>query len=65
LPPDLTAAQKKTLRNELKKYPFVVSTIPWKGALLIGDKTNGTCINTSQAKVSQQTFAKQISQWGW
>jgi hypothetical protein len=65
LAPMLTSAQLKGLKNELKKYPYIVSTIPWEGALLIGDKTNGTWIADSQAKEFQQTFEKQIIQRGW
>lgn len=65
LPPNLTSAQQKTLRNDLKKYPYIVSTIPWKGALVIGNKTNGTIVDTSKGKDFQQTFEKQISQKGW
>ena len=65
LPPNLTPAQQKALKNELKKYQYIVSTVPWKDAMLIGDKTNGTWINTSQTKAIQEKFEKQIVQRGW
>jgi hypothetical protein len=65
LPPDLTPAQQKTLLNDLKKYPYIVSTIPWKGALQIGSKTNGSFIDVSKAKEFQQTFETEIDRRGW
>lgn len=65
LPPNLNAEQQKILKNDLKKYSCVVSTIPWKGALVIGADESGPVVNTSKAKDFQQKFATQISQRGW
>ena len=65
LPPHSTVAELKTLKKELKKYPYIVSTIPWKGALEIGSKTNGTIVETSGAKDFQREFEKQISSRDW
>lgn len=65
LPPILTAARQKTLKNDLKKYPYIVSTIPWKGAMVIGTGMNGSVIDASKAKDYQQIFEAQIIQRGW
>ena len=65
LPPDLSPAQQQALKTDLKRYPFIVSTIPWKGALIIGADKEGAVTDLSKAKDFQQSFATQISQRGW
>ncbi len=65
LPPNLSNTQQKELKNELKKYPYIVSTIPWKGAFFIGKNTTGTLVDISEANGLRQTFEKQINRLDW
>lgn len=65
IPPQLTDEQKKDLEKQLKKYPYIVSTIPWKGAWVVGKETKDNVIDQAKARDWQLQFAGEIEKRGW
>lgn len=65
IPPQLTAQQMKDLRKQLKKYPYIISTLPWKGAWEVGEETKDTVIEQTKAPDWQLQFASEIQKRGW
>ena len=61
LPPVQTAAEKAVLAEELKKYKFVVSTLPYPGARVIGEGTDGTVATAKEIAALRKKFAAEIS----
>ena len=61
LPPVQTAAEKAVLAEELKKYKFVVSTLPYPGARVIGEGTEGTVATAKEIAALRKKFAAEIS----
>ena len=50
VPPEVSAAERDVLAKELQRYPCVVSTIPWKGAMVVGAGTEGRSVDPATAK---------------
>ncbi len=65
VPPVLTASEKENLETQLKNYTNIVSTLPWKGAWIIGDKQIGNTVDQSEAKEWQQKLEKEIEKREW
>jgi len=47
------------------KYPYIVSTMPWKGAFVIGAGTSGHTIDLGTAKETQQMYETELTRRGW
>jgi len=65
VPPHLTSSERTAIENELVKYPYIVSTMPWKGAFVIGEGTTGQIITLSTASKIQQTYDIELTKRGW
>ncbi len=65
LPPTLSPSEKKELEGKLKKYNFIVSTVPWKGAWVIGKELKSGTADEEQAGEWQKYFTKEIKKRGW
>ena len=61
LPPVQTAAEKAALAEELKKYKFIVSTLPYPGACIIGEGTEGTVATAKEIVAFRKKFAAEIA----
>jgi hypothetical protein len=47
--------------EELKKYPYIVSTIPCPGARIIGEGTEGTVMTAKEIAALRKKFAVEIA----
>jgi hypothetical protein len=47
--------------DELKKYPYVVSTIPLPGARILGEGTEGTVMTAKEIAALRKKFAVEIA----
>ena len=63
IPPQLSLLERLELEKELKNYPFVVSTFPWKGSWIIGESE--PIADPAKAKDFQQKYESEIIQRGW
>lgn len=63
LPPVLNDVQKMELINNLKNYPYVVSSISWENALVIN--TADQVISPGEAENRQKQFESEINKRGW
>jgi len=63
--PELTPEQKANLEKQLKNYPFIVSTLAWKGAWVIDGKEAGQTVDQAEAKMWQEKMAKEIDKRNW
>lgn len=63
--PHLTADERTAMENGLKNYQYIVSTMPWKDAFVIGDHTAGHIIDVSTANDIQQKYEKELTRRGW
>ena len=64
LPPVQTKAEKAALAKELKKYKFVVSTLPYPGARIIGKGTEGMVMKAGEIAALRKKFAAEIALCG-
>lgn len=65
LPPVLSSAERASLEKMLKKYPFVVSTTPWKRAWVIGADAESTTVDLAKTQEIQSGFEKELIRRGW
>jgi hypothetical protein len=65
VPPHLTAAEREGLAKELQRYSYIVSTLPWKGALVVGAGTQGQVVDLKTAKDVQQQYESELRRRGW
>jgi hypothetical protein len=65
VPPHLTSDQRTAIEKELVKYPYIVSTTPWKDALVIGQGTSGQIIDPGTASATQQMYEAELIKRGW
>ena len=65
VPPHLTSDERTAMENELMNYQYIVSTIPWKDAFVIGEHTAGHIIDVSTANDIQQKYEKELTRRGW
>lgn len=63
IPPVMTAVQRETLEQELKKYKYIVSTLPWQNAWVVSSIANA--VKPDEAEKYQQQFEKEIIQKKW
>jgi hypothetical protein len=64
LPPAMDDAARTKLDRELKGYQTIISTEPRDGAWVIGQGTQGTQVDRSQAPQVQADFERQLRQRG-
>lgn len=60
LPPSMDASAYAALAQDLKKYRFMVSTIPYPGARVVGEGTTGKIIKPSEFSALRKSFAAEI-----
>jgi hypothetical protein len=65
LPPTLSPAEVARLSGELKRYAYVVSTIPWKGAWVVGHGTDTQTVAPGKAKEVQAGYEVELKRRGW
>ena len=65
IPPQLSLPERLELEKELKNYPIVVSTFPWKGSWIIGAGERESIADPAKAKEFQQKYESEIIQRGW
>ena len=63
--PKLTAAERRKLDDALKRYPLVVSTVPRKGAWVIGAGTEGTAVSRATGAEIRRKFEDKLKRRGW
>ena len=62
LPPTQTESERAALAEELKKYPHIVSTIPWPDARVIGEDTDGVVMKAKELAAWRKRFAAEIAE---
>ena len=65
VPPKLTDAERRKLEAELKRYDFVVSTEPRKGAWVIGAGTEFTVVAPAAAGELRRGYEAELKRRGW
>jgi hypothetical protein len=65
VPPHLSPEADHALKRALRAYPFVVSTLPWPGAWVIGADTNGTVVDPASASEVCRQFEAELRRRGW
>ena len=65
VPPHPTSDERAAIEKELVKYPYIVSTMPWRGAFVIGEDTSGHAIDLGKAKETQQMYETELTRRGW
>lgn len=65
IPPLITADRRKQLKNELKKYDYVIATEPWERAWIIGANTIGSTVKPDESIKYQEQFKKEMEVKGW
>ena len=66
LPPVIDERQKKELMRNLRKYPYVVSSIPWEKARVIeGKGVNQVVSDSDEARDWRKRFETEIDMRGW
>jgi len=63
--PHLTANERNAIEKELRNYPYIVSTIPWKGAFVVGENTTGQIIDPGKASEIQKMFEAELTRRSW
>lgn len=63
IPPGLTIQQKKQIGNELKKYKYVIATLPWEKAWNMTE--NKKLVKPEELVKYQNQFEREIIQKGW
>jgi hypothetical protein len=65
LPPTLSPAEVARISRELQGYPYVLSTIPWPGAWVVGQNTNTQMVDPGKAKDTQAGYEVELRRRGW
>jgi hypothetical protein len=65
IPPALSENEKEILREDLKKYSYVVSNIPWEDAWVVGVNTNTHLIPITESGDYQDEFEEQLKNRNW
>jgi hypothetical protein len=65
VPPAVDVARNERLKAELKKYPMIVSTVPYEGAMVIGAGTEGKKVNPLTAGRVRSLFERDLKSRGW
>ena len=65
VPPEISPAERNVLAKELQQYPYVVSTLPWKGAMVVGAGTEGRSVDPETAKQVQREYELELSRRDW
>ena len=65
IPPVLNAQQRNKLENDLKQYKYVVGTITYKNAWVIGADAKNAKVKPADDKKYQEQFKKEIAKKGW
>jgi hypothetical protein len=65
VPPEISSAERERIAKELQRYPYVVSTLPWKGAIVLGAGTESRTVDPATAKEVQQGYELELSRRGW
>lgn len=65
LPPSQSAEEILQLKNDLKKYDYVIATKTWEGAWIIGENTTGSAVKPDEAVNYQKQFESEIKDKGW
>jgi hypothetical protein len=65
VPPGLSTDEKHKLEKDLKKYPYVVSNIPWSNAWVVGENTMSQLIPKTEAAYYQDEFERQLKERKW
>ncbi len=65
IPPDLTENEKDQLKEDLKKYTYVVSNVPWEGAWVVGENTLTQVISKTKSGDYQADFEKDMISRKW
>lgn len=63
--PGLNPEELKELKKNISEYPYIVSTVVWDGAKIIGENTNSTLYNPSENEIVREDFDRKIREWGW
>ena len=65
LAPSLSPAERARLQSDLKKYPYVVSNVPFEGAWVLGQGTEGKSVNPSDSAAVRADLEAQLHSRGW
>jgi hypothetical protein len=65
LAPKMSAGERAALDRELARYPYVVSTEPWRGAWVVGAGTTGRTVDPNTAESLQRQFESELDARGW
>jgi hypothetical protein len=65
LAPSLSTAEMARLRSELKKYSYLVSNVPFEGAWVLGQGTEGKSVSLSDSVSVRADFEAQLRSRGW
>ncbi len=65
LPPNMSDQQKDELIRTLRKYSYIVSSIPWENAWVIDGKEVNQVMNYAEAQNWQDKFETEIGKRGW
>ena len=65
IPPDLSEQQLDSVSETIKKYPFIVSTIQWDNAWVIGKGLEGQYYDHNLNEETRDDFIKKIKEKGW
>jgi len=63
--PHLTANERNAIVKELRNYPYIVSTMPWKGAFVVGENTAGQIIDPGKASETQKMYETELTRRHW
>jgi hypothetical protein len=63
--PEISSAERDALAKELQRYSYVVSTMPWKGAMVVGAGTEGRSVDPATAKEVQHGYELELSRRDW
>ncbi len=61
----LSEQQLDSVSETIKKYPFIVSTIQWENAWVIGDGLEGQYYDHNLNEETRDDFIKKIKEKGW
>lgn len=64
VPPRISPAERTALEKELKRYPYVVSTLPWKGALVVSEP-QGRSVDPATAQTARKSYEAELARRGW
>jgi hypothetical protein len=65
LRPELSRDDRAALLGELKEYPYIVATVPWSNAWVIGADTDGQTVDPGTDAEVQAQFERELRSHGW